>query len=97
MNYLTNPMKTPQTKHTPGPWHVTSEWLNTSSGIYHVAIEASLPNGFGLITSLEHTFDRERQDANARLIAAAPTMFNYLTMLASRGDNEANEIIKSIA
>ena len=34
--------------------------------------------------------------ANARLIAAAPTMFDYLTLLALRGDNEAHEIIKKI-
>ena len=34
--------------------------------------------------------------ANARLIASAPTMFDYLTLLASRGNDEAHEIIKKI-
>ena len=34
--------------------------------------------------------------ANTRLIASAPTMFDYLTLLASRGNDEAHEIIKKI-
>ena len=40
--------------------------------------------------SAQHTLDE------ARLIAAAPTMFDYLTLLASRGNDEAHEIIKKI-
>ena len=38
----------------------------------------------------------EEAQANASLIAAAPTMFDYLTLLASRGNDEAHEIIKKI-
>ena len=44
-----------------------------------------------------HVHDVNEMWANARLIASAPTMYKYLTLLAERGNNEAHEIIKNIA
>ena len=74
--------------HTPGPWDVEPK------GSRHFVDGAD-----GLtVAYLDRAGVRERSEieANARLIAAAPTMFDYLTLLALRGDNEAHEIIKKI-
>lgn len=76
-------------QHTPGPWDVEPK------GSRHFVDGAD-----GLtVAYLDRAGVRERAEieANARLIAAAPTMFDYLTLLALRGDNEAHEIIKKIA
>ena len=70
------------TKHTPGPWKLESQ-PETS---WHVSTIRS-PDGKWLADTASH---------NARLIAAAPTMYNYLTVLADSGDNKAREIISQI-
>ena len=88
------------TQHTPGPW-VTGGcgddgWrmiLGPKTRFYHAFGEAHT-TGIAYIS----VSDSEAEDlANARLIAAAPTMFNYLTKLAEGGDNEAYEILKESA
>ena len=38
----------------------------------------------------------QQQEANARLIAAAPTMHEYIAKRADAGDNEAKQILESI-
>ena len=79
-------------QHTPGPWH--SEGYPRYVGPTVVS-----PDGPVCAIStgpLDRTLPRMPAAANARLIAAAPTMFDYLTLLASRGNDEAHEIIKKI-
>ena len=71
-------------QHTPGPW---------SAQINHCNHAVISPDGFDIALVSASGVD---SDANARLIAAAPTMFDYLTLLASRGNDEAHEIIKKI-
>ena len=81
-------MKPAPRQHTPGPWDVEPK------GSRHFVDGAD-----GLtVAYLDRAGVRERAEieANARLIAAAPTMFDYLTLLASRGNDEAHEIIKKI-
>ena len=78
-----------KTQHTPGPWDVEPK------GSRHFVDGAD-----GLtVAYLDRVGVRERAEieANALLIASAPTMFDYLTLLALRGDNEAHEILKKIA
>ena len=75
-------------QHTPGPWDVEPK------GSRHFVDGAD-----GLtVAYLDRAGVRERAEieANALLIAAAPTMFDYLTLLASRGNDEAHEIIEKI-
>ena len=77
-----------KTQHTPGPWDVEPK------GSRHFVDGAD-----GLtVAYLDRAGVRERAEieANACLIASAPTMFDYLTLLASRGNDEAHEIIKKI-
>ena len=41
-------------------------------------------------------FSKKEGAANARLIAAAPTMHEYIAKRADAGDNEAKQILESI-
>ena len=68
-------------QHTPGPWRT----------------EPAPHRSHWILGATSVALTTEPNEANARLIAAAPTMFDYLTLLALRGDNEAHEIIKKIA
>ena len=79
-----------KTQHTPGPWHISEcATQNTLAGICSESgLHITDISGYGQT--------EEQNQANARLIASAPTMFDYLTLLASRGNDEAHEIIKKI-
>ena len=75
-----------EVKHTPtpGPWWVAGK----------ATIRYGDPNSIdtGWVASV-HWRNRE---ANARVIAAAPTMFDYIAARASSGDTEAAMIIETI-
>lgn len=80
-------------KHTPGPWAVVGnrtkyvEARLISGLIQEVAAcgPTAADKGYG-----------PQQEANARLIAAAPTMHEYIAKRADAGDNEAKQILESI-
>ena len=79
-----------KTQHTPGPWAFRPQNYPGSRHLSHYEIRS----GNDMVaTGAAHLLAAE---ANARLIASAPTMFDYLTLLASRGNDEAHEIIKKI-
>lgn len=65
------------TEHTPGPWKITG---GTE------VVKRSASGDEALITSLEHTAFRERQEANVRLIVAAPELLDALTEVLSECD-----------
>jgi hypothetical protein len=75
-----------QVKHTPGPWNFDKDdlgtWINSYTHPEPIAKMGSSSN-FPI-------------EANAKLIAAAPTMYNYILSKANAGDAEAKEIIKTI-
>ena len=87
-------------EHTPGPWVVESgeidiqdqaDFLIADIGTDRewcaIGIEDS--SGFAEIVALAHPI-------NANLIAAAPTMYDYIKSKAESGDIIAIEIINSI-
>ena len=80
---------------TPGPWNITeSVFTNSDSVESHIGTPAIT---CAVVYAEKLGMNAKEQAANARLIASAPTMFDYLTLLASRGNDEAHEIIKKIA
>ena len=80
-------------KHTPGPWVVVGRLTKYVEArlvgrlIQEVAAcgPTMADEGYG-----------QQQEANARLIAAAPTMHEYIAKRADAGDNEAKQIMESI-
>ena len=77
------PDKQDTARHTEGPWEALESRVQVSADLHITNVVSA---------NLTHAEDI----ANARLIAAAPTMYDYLTRLAEGGDNEAHEIIKGI-
>ena len=78
---------------TPGPWVVVGNLTKY--------VEARLVGGLiQEVAACGPTMADEgygqQQEANARLIAAAPTMHEYIAKRADAGDNEAKQILESI-
>ena len=90
------------TKHTPGPWK-KAERLN---GLWwHISAESSgLGPGQGRQAgACVHGGSKrgakayaEMSEANARLIAAAPKMYELLAMRAKSGDKDAVKVLQEI-
>ena len=84
------------TKFTPGPWYVGSGTYE-GRNIYSVA-SVTDDEGFTyqpIVASAEDD-GIKCWDANARLIAAAPTMYEYIASSASNGCAEARKIMEAI-
>lgn len=91
-------------QHTPGPWHVgcQNDALFVTAGRkpalnndhpWHDAPRVALCKVFGPSDGDCLPVDAE---ANARLIAAAPTMRDYIAKRANAGCAEALEILETI-
>jgi len=77
------------TKHTPGPWAVR----------YDYVVQApSFDDGRLVPVAQPYGVNSDGTDlfANARLIAAAPTMYAYIEQRAAEGDEEAITILGGI-
>lgn len=70
---------------TPGPWETSSN----AKGQWDVCME----DAGDMIADLSGC---DNQEANARLIAAAPTMYSYVATQAANGDTNALAILESI-
>jgi hypothetical protein len=69
--------------HTPGPWTVGGG----TGRLNQIAIDPAIGCAYGA---------GEEVVANARLIAAAPTMYDYIASSASNGCAEASKIMEAI-
>ena len=74
--------ETSMSTHTPGPWHVSAEQADGT-----IAISDPLPYVVALTKAGE---------ANARLIASAPSLYSYVATQAAGGDNEAIKLMEVI-
>ncbi len=84
--------------HTPGPWEVRGDFYIGRAHKMSLAEVVSSDSGSLAVVKcgdVPHD-DIETHKANARLIAAAPTMYNYIVALANQGDSDAKAIIASI-
>ena len=80
-------------KHTPGPWKFGKE-LTARSVEWLVSFDAG-SKGRGIAIA-ETCAGSGNEDANARLIAASPTMYDYLVERAQSGDARAASIVEAI-
>ena len=80
-------------KHTPGPWVV----VGSRTKYVEARLVGSLMQEVAACgpTMADEGYGQQ-QEANARLIAAAPTMHEYIAKRADAGDNEAKQILESI-
>jgi len=80
--------------HTKGPWEVKEDRVITSAIDEYGRRKELLLTGVSL-TAGNHP-DRKEAEANARLIAESPTMFEYITKKAKEGDDEAKQIVDKV-
>ena len=85
--------------HTPGPWEAhqrpgspieCGHHVTTADGLTVCNVTYQLP------TRVDGEVVEVARIANARLIAAAPTMYEYIASSASNGCAEARKIMEAI-
>lgn len=68
-----------QTKHTPGPWYVEKGWLEAGRiSVTALVSKTSASVERGVVCSTDGTPFREQEEANAALIASAPSLLAEL-------------------
>lgn len=83
-------------EHTPGPWFVDPNQANQA---WTDSIAICHDDGVAVPPVIAHTtrgWKPGEAEANARLIAACPTMFDFIKSRADKGDEDAAKIIASI-
>ena len=73
-------------KHTQRPWQVAGP-----SAKGYLVVQGAKGDGVALIL-----MDSDDEEADARLIVAAPTMYEYIASSASNGCAEARKIMEAI-
>ena len=81
--------------HTPGPWLI--EWNAAQGGEGHYIKDINDMWELSRIAAVLFHDDADGEThANARLIAASPTMYDYLVERAQSGDARAASIVEAI-
>ena len=70
------------TKHTPGPWKVSTTYKDAQAGKFSIAPWASQRQSICRLSARED-YPAEYAEANARLIAAAPDLLETLENIRS--------------
>jgi hypothetical protein len=73
-----------ESKHTPGPWHFRQSFTDGEPSAYEV--DAGAPGRFNVCTVAAGAGQVETEEANARLIAAAPDMLHALELAKAELD-----------
>jgi hypothetical protein len=85
-------IETPKVKHTPGPWLAQKE-INLSSGKHQFVIKANENEwGADVIATTPYIEKKNWHEANARLIAEAPSMLSMLKDIANVMPNDEGGI-----
>lgn len=95
-------------QHTPGPWRLELEdggmgvfptvGSDTFSDVDAIAYVEMIPDrDCCLVDDVARLRrDQEEAQANARLIAASPTLYEFVRKLADEGSKDANELLASL-
>lgn len=75
-------------KHTPAPW--------TMREVHGLGFSGQVGWAIDFNEDQEQVVDYVYEEADARLIAAAPTMYAYIESRAEQGDDEAIRILGGI-
>ena len=79
--------------HTPGPWKITK----CRAGKNGTALSIWRNNGDEKNTGFKTIAMNVHHEPDARLIAACPTMYEYIIKKANEGDAEAARIVAKAA
>ena len=74
------------TKHTPGPWSYNELSANRVMAPDNQVVAATYGGFVG----------SDEQEANTRIVAAAPALYGYVRRRASEGDQDAIALLASI-
>ena len=81
--------------HTPAPWQI--EWNVAQGGEGHYITDSKDMGELSRIAAVLFHDDADGETrANARLLAASPTMYDYLVERAQSGDARAASIVEAI-
>ena len=81
--------------HTPAPWLI--EWNAAQGGEGHYITDSKDMGELSRIAMVLFHDDADGETrANARLLAASPTMYDYLVERAQSGDARAASIVEAI-
>ena len=81
--------------HTPAPWLI--EWNAAQGGEGHYITDSKDMGELSRIAAVLFHDDADGETrANAHLIAASPTMYDYLVERAQSGDARAASIVEAI-
>ena len=81
--------------HTPAPWLI--EWNAAQGGEGHYITDSKDMAELSRIAAVLFHDDADGETrANARLLAASPTMYDYLVERAQSGDARAASIVEAI-
>lgn len=85
-------------KHTPGPWEITSHRPPYSEENDFPGVGISIPDAELASGIHEDAIEvwGENSEANARLIAASPTMYDFVKKCAAEGNRDATRILEAI-
>ncbi len=85
-------------KFTPGPWFVRTR--ESGGVVVDCFVAAPDVNGFAYDAEIlgddEYRDGIDRQLADARLIAACPTMYDFIARIAAEGNAEAAIIVEAV-
>ena len=90
-------MQTTETKseHTPGPWRLVRLASRFDARVHSYGVAyGRVGNRLAIVDGEGNSYDAN--EANARLIAAAPTMYDYVSAKAEAGDAVARSILEMI-
>ena len=84
-------------KHTPAPWKAVINGVGYWE-VVHPWPEQSFEEANHYSPTVVHVYTKEgdEQEANARLISAAPKMYELLAMRAQSGDSDAVKLLQEI-
>ena len=81
-------------EHTPGPWKF---YWRLEDGKANCGVFVEQHPGQALSICRAPQYERREQwEANARLIASSPKMYEYIARKAKEGDSDATRIIATI-